>query len=77
MATAMEETVLEPDRLNPTDHAILDLLSEGRINAPYAADVSGKSLDYVRNRIIRLVDHDHVRRVHDGLYELVEDPRDG
>lgn len=62
--------------MNPTDEALLDLLAEGRVTAPYAADELGKSLEYVRARLTRLVEHEHAERVHDGLYELVDDPRD-
>jgi len=68
--------MLEDDDLAPADEALLDLLAEGRITAPYAADATDYSLQYVRDRLGRLVEHGHVRKVYEGLYELVEDPRD-
>lgn len=72
----MAVQMLSPEKLNPTDIAILDMLHEGRVTAPYVAEEQEKSLDYVRNRLIRLAEHGHAKRVHDGLYELVDDPRE-
>ena len=53
-----------------------DLLEEGRVTAPYAADETGYNLQYVRDRLRRLVEHGNVIKVHEGLYELREDPRE-
>lgn len=72
MATAM----LSKDQLTPTDEAILDMLVEGRVTAPFVAEELDKSLEYVRSRLVRLMEHNHVDRIHDGLYELVDDPRE-
>jgi len=72
----MASVVLSHDDLTPTDEAILGLLREGRVTAPYVAEETGRSLEYVRSRLKRYVEHDHVRKVHTGLYELVDDPRD-
>lgn len=68
--------MLSPDQLTPTDEEILDLLQEGRVTAPYVAEKLDKSLEYVRSRLVRFMEHEHVIRVHEGLYELVSDPRD-
>lgn len=68
--------MLSTDNLNPTDESTLDMLKDGRVTAPYVAEKQGKSLEYVRARLKRLVEHGHVQRVHEGLYELVDDPRD-
>jgi len=66
---------LDDDDLGPADEALLDMLGDGRVTAPYAADETGYSLQYVRDRLGRLVDHDTATKVYEGLYELVDDPR--
>lgn len=73
MAQAMS---LTPDDLNPTDKQILDLLREGRCTPSYIADETGYDKGSIRNRLRRLVEHDHVTKIHRGLYELVDDPRE-
>jgi len=69
--------MLDKDDLSPADDKLLDLLREGRVTAPFAADETGYSLQYIRDRLGRLVEHGNARKVYDGLYELVEDPREG
>jgi len=66
---------MEEINLNPTDHAILDMLREGRCSPSYIAEKQDYSRQNVTNRIGRLVEHGYVRKLHPGLYELVEDPR--
>ena len=61
--------------MNPTDHKALDLLSEGRITPSYLAEKHGCTRQNASSRLNRLVEHEYARRVHRGLYELVEDPR--
>lgn len=68
--------MLEESDLGPADEALLDLLQEGRITAPYAAEEADYSLQYVRDRLNRLVEHGNARKIYEGLYELVEDPRE-
>lgn len=68
--------MLDEDDLGPADEALLDLLREGRVTAPYAAEEAGYSLQYVRDRLGRFVEHGNARKVYEGLYELVEDPRE-
>lgn len=68
--------MLDAEDLGPADEKLLDLLQEGRVTAPYAADETGYSLQYARDVLTRLVEHDHARKVHKGLYELVDDPRE-
>jgi DNA-binding MarR family transcriptional regulator len=60
--------------LNPTDRAILAMLREGRCTPSFIADEHDYSRQNVTNRLNRLVEHGHVRKVHTGLYELVDDP---
>jgi len=66
---------MEPDELAPADEKILDLLQDGRVTTPYAADETGYSLQYTRDRLTALTDDGHCVKVYDGLYELVDDPR--
>jgi DNA-binding transcriptional ArsR family regulator len=68
--------VLDADSLNPTDRAVLTMLREGRCTAGYIAAETGYTRGNVRNRLVRLMEHGHVERVHEGLYELVSDPLD-
>jgi hypothetical protein len=60
----------------PADRELLDMLAEGRVTAPFAADETGYSLQYVRDRLGRMVEHGNAIKVYDGLYELVADPRE-
>lgn len=73
--TVTQQPMLDEDDLSPADHELLDMLNEGRITAPFAADETGYSLQYIRDRLGRLVEHGNAVKVYDGLYELVEDPR--
>jgi len=72
----MGRNVLDDENLRPADRQILALLQEGRVTAPYVAEETGYSLQYVRDRLGRLVEHEHVDKIHEGLYELVDDPRE-
>jgi len=74
MSATTDGTML--DELAPADEAMLNLLQKGRVTAPYAADETGYSLQYSRDVLGRLVDHGHAQKVYQGLYELVDDPRD-
>jgi len=67
--------MLDADDLGPADEKLLDILRGGRVTAPYAAEETGYSLQYVRDRLGRLVEHGNAAKVYEGLYELVEDPR--
>ncbi|MFC6993655.1 winged helix-turn-helix domain-containing protein [Haladaptatus sp. GCM10025707] len=61
--------------LNPTDNAVLDLLTEGRCTPSYIAQETSYSRGNIQNRLLRLVEHGYVRQLGGGLYELSEDPR--
>ncbi|RBI59521.1 MarR family transcriptional regulator [halophilic archaeon] len=67
--------MLDEDDITPADEMLLDLLHEGRVTAPYAANETGYSLQYVRDRLGRLVEHGNAQKIYEGLYELAEDPR--
>jgi hypothetical protein len=75
MDTSTVERMLEEDDLGPADKSLLDLLRDGRITAPFAHEETGYSLQYIRDRLKRLVEHGNAEKVHEGLYELIEDPR--
>jgi len=76
--------MLGPDDLRePVDHAILDLLVEGRVTPRYVRErldtdgVDDYSRSYVQQRLARLEEHSHVENLFEtGLYELVDDPRE-
>lgn len=67
---------MEEIDLNPTDHAILDMLRDGRCSPTYIAEKKEYSRQNVTNRLGRLVEHGYVEKLAPGLYELVEDPRE-
>jgi len=62
--------------LNPTDRAILDMLEDGRCTPAFIAEEKGYTRGNVKNRLDRLVEHGYVERLHRGLYQLVDDPRE-
>jgi hypothetical protein len=68
-------TMLDNEDLAPADRVVLDMLQVGRVTAPYISAETEYSLQYTRDRLKRLCDHDHVEKIHSGLYELIEDPR--
>lgn len=64
--------------LNDTDHAILDLLGDGRETTGSLADELEKSTNYIRDRLKLMRLNGWVRYYHEptALHELIEDPRD-
>lgn len=68
---------LEEDDLSPAQKAALQMLREGRVTAPFVAEETEYSLQYVREQLTDFVKHGHVEKIHDGLYELVDDPGKG
>lgn len=75
--------MLNSEDLIEIDEQLLDYLCEGRVTPNYARmrlveDVKDYSRGYVQQRLKRLVEHGHVVNLLDsGLYELVDDPREG
>lgn len=65
-------------KLTDADHAILDLLAEGRCTQGYITDETGLSRQGVHNRLNVLTAAGFIEKIHEGtaLYELVEDPRE-
>lgn len=69
--------MLGPEDLNDTDRRVLSVLAEGRVTPQFVAEQLGISRTYASERLTRLVEHNHVSKRAPGLYELVDDPREG
>jgi DNA-binding transcriptional ArsR family regulator len=65
-----------PDGLDELHREILRELDEGRCTPSYLSEVTGESRQLISQRLRDLVMAGYVKKVHKGLYELVEDPRD-
>jgi predicted transcriptional regulator len=76
MAT-QQHGMLTDDDLNDTDRRVLAVLAEGRVTPQFVADEINVSRTYASERLKRLTEHAHVQKVAPGLYELVDDPREG
>ena len=66
---------LRPENINETDEAILDELAQGRVTPQYVADQLDISRPYASEKLKRFLEHNHVKRLASGLYELESDPR--
>lgn len=64
------------DGLSDTDAALLRLLEEGRVTPTYAAEQIGTTLGYATRRLRHLEARGRVERIHRGLYERADDPRE-
>lgn len=67
---------MQEDDLDDLHKAILNELREGRITPSYVAEQTGESRQLMSSRLRDLVMADHVQKIHKGLYELVDDPRE-
>lgn len=63
--------------LNDADESILDELTSGRNLPQNLANELGYSRQYIQNRLQMLKAADYVENVGGGLYQLVDDPREG
>lgn len=61
---------LSPDDLNKTDQQIIEKLQEGRVTPRFLADELDISRPYASERLKRFLEHDIVKRLAPGLYEL-------
>ena len=63
--------------LTDTDHAILNLLVEGRCTQGYIVDKTDISRQQIYNRLNVLTAAGYVKKIHNStaLYELVNNPR--
>ena len=71
MAQAVE--YVDPENMRDADWAIVEVLREGRANAPLIADEKDYSAQYIRERLGRLKEDGVVRSLGHGLYELDEE----
>lgn len=67
---------MDESDLDELHEAILDELQNGRVTPSLVAEQTGESRQLMSSRLRDLVMGGHVRKVHKGLYELVEDPRE-
>lgn len=58
--------------MRDADWEIVRVLRDGRANAPYLAEQTGYSAQYIRERLGRLKQDDIVEALGHGLYELNE-----
>jgi len=58
--------------MRDADWAIVNVLREGRANAPLIAEQADYSAQYIRERLGRLKQDDIVRSLGHGIYELNE-----
>lgn len=83
-SNAILEPLPSPEDLREVDRHLLDYLSAGRVTPAFARkrldadDVGEYSRGYVQQRLARLEEHSHLVNLEEtGLYELVDDPREG
>jgi len=65
---------MEDIQFNPPGEIVLKMLRGDCCAPPYIAKEHGYSRQNVMNRLNRLAEHVYVFRVHNSLYELVDDP---
>jgi len=70
MSTA--EPIMDADDMRDADWEIVAVLRGGRANAPFIAEQTGYSAQYIRERLGRLKQDDIVEQLGHGLYELNE-----
>lgn len=66
----------DTDALKSVDVAIIEMLHDGRNNAPNIADDADYSKQYIRERLGRLREDNIVETIGSGIYELRSDPRE-
>lgn len=72
----MHEQMASADDLDDLHREIIDVLREGRVTPSYLAERTGESRQLMNQRLRDLTMAGYVERIHTGLYELVEDPRE-
>ena len=70
MSTATQ--LMDAENMRDADWAIVDVLREGRANAPLIAERADYSAQYIRERLGRLKEDDLVVALGHGIYELNE-----
>lgn len=64
------------ENLDELHYSIIDVLKEGRATPSYLADRTGESRQLVSHRLRDLQMAGAIEKIHKGLYELSEDPRE-
>lgn len=64
---------MDVDDFRDADWAIVEVLRDGRANAPLIAEQAGYSSQYIRERLGRLKQDDIVEPLGHGMYALNED----
>ena len=72
----MQEQMNPDEDFDDLHWQVLDVLQRGRGTPSYIGDQIGESRQLVSKRLRDLTMAGYVEKVHKGLYELVEDPRD-
>lgn len=72
----MAQSMAGPEDLDELHWEIVEALREGRVTPAYLADLTGESRQLVSQRLRDLRMAGYVGKVHTGLYELEEDPRE-
>lgn len=62
---------MDADDLRKVDWEIIEVLKDGRNNAPNIADQTGYSKQYIRERLKRLTEADILINIGSGIHELV------
>jgi len=66
------DPIMDADDMRSVDWAIVEVLREGRANAPLIAERTDYSAQYIRERLGRLKQDDIVEPLGHGIYELNE-----
>ena len=66
----MIELYMKADDLREVDWAIIEVLKEGRNNAPNLAERTDYSKQYIRERLRKLCKEDILIDIGSGIYEL-------
>lgn len=66
-------TPMDADDMRDADWAVVDVLREGRANAPLIADQAGYSAQYIRERLGRLKQDGIVEQLGHGMYAVNEE----
>lgn len=68
--------MVEPEELDELHQKIIGELRQGRCTPSYLSEKTDESRQLVSQRLRDLVMAGYVEKIHTGLYELSEDPRD-
>lgn len=64
------QPIMDSDDMRDADWAIVEVLRDGRANAPFIEEETGYSAQYIRERLGRMKQDEIVEPLGHGLYEL-------